>query len=105
MPADKLPLVLVLADDSEHVVDVDQRDHAAAEAMDLGAETARRVTRIRYLGWSAAKRAGVTKLPWEKFNATECVAVDVAPGYTPPGDDGPSADGLDPGRPGQSDAG
>jgi hypothetical protein len=105
MPADKLPFVLVMADDTEHTVDVDQRDHAAAEAVDLGPDCGRKVTRMRYLGWSAAKRAGVTKLPWEKFNATECVAVDVSPDWVAPGEDGPSADDLDPGRPGQSDAG
>jgi len=105
MPADKLPFVLVMADDTEHQVDIDQRDHAAAEAMDLGPDSGKRVTRMRYLGWSAARRAGVTKSTWEKFNTTECVAVDVSPDYQPPGDDEQSADHLDPGRPGQSAAG
>lgn len=104
--AGDVTFLVSLADGTEHTVEIDQRDHAAAEAADLPATTPSRVTRMRFLAWSGGKRAGAWRMPWQQFNTTSCLNVDVHPDWTPPAeDDDESADELDPGRPGQSAAG
>jgi hypothetical protein len=101
-----MQLLLEMADGTEHTVTLDQRDHAAAEAEDLPATSSSRVTRMRFLGWSAGKRAGLLRMPWQQFNESSCVNVDVHPDWTAPAEeDDESADHLDPGRPDQSAAG
>lgn len=80
----------------------DQRDIAAAEAADAYAD----MTRARFLGWSAAKRAGLYTGTWEKFNTHE--AVEVVSGEITDRDAAAAAeagDGLDPGQAGQSAGG
>jgi hypothetical protein len=68
----------------------DQRDLAAVEAADMPGP----VSRLRYVAWSALRRAG-SKLPWEEFNARCIAVVEVGEVGT---DDGEDEQGLDPGR-------
>lgn len=97
--ATRIPVVIELADGTQHRVTVDQRDFAAAEAKDLYAGTPKQVIRTRFLAWSALTRDGGTKAPWEKFNASDCVSAEVDPEWSAAD---PPADDLDPGSPDQS---
>lgn len=102
---EQIPVDVILDGDSTpHRVVVDQRDFAKAEAMGLFSDSPQRVTRTRYLAWSAAHRAGVTKLPWPKFNDEQLVHAEVAPEYEAPADDSAEPD-LDPGRSDQTAGG
>jgi hypothetical protein len=95
----RVPIDLVLHDGTEHQVIVDQRDFAAAEAKDLFAHSPQVTTRTRFMAWNAAKRAGLTKVTWEKWNATECESAEVSADHQ---EEPAGADELDPGRKGQS---
>lgn len=100
MPVQRVPMLLWLEGQQEvQRVIVDQRDFAAAEGAGYPDGDERRVVRIRYLAWSAARRAGVTKTTWSRFNDSECMHAEVDPGYDDE-DDG-EGDSLDPGRPDQ----
>lgn len=102
---EQIPVDVVLdGDPTVHRVIVDQRDFAKAEAHGLFADTKQQVTRTRYMAWSAATRAGLTKLPWPKFNDDLLVNAEVAPEYEVPADDSAEVD-LDPGRPDQTAGG
>jgi hypothetical protein len=88
------------AADSVRVL-VDQRDMAAAEAVDLGPDCGRYATRTRFLSWNAGKRAGHWSMPWPEFNETRCVQAEVAHDEPVPS----APDDLDPGRKDQTDGG
>lgn len=70
----------------------DQRDLAAVEARE---DVDRQFTRIRFIAWHAAKRAGQYTGTWERWNSTDCVEAGDE-------DEAESGEGLDPGRPEQS---
>ncbi|HYH31092.1 MAG TPA: hypothetical protein VD903_11955 [Pseudonocardia sp.] len=81
-------------------IESDQRDLAAFELQPFGApfhEMHKVIfTSMRWLAWHAAKRAGLTKLAWEKWDAT-CVEVTDLESEVPD-------DAADPGQRGRSDA-
>lgn len=91
----RIPVLITMGDGTQHEVVVDQRDFAAAEAKELFSDTRMPATRTRFMAWNAARREGVYKGTWEKFNTADCQEADAA---DPEGDD----DGLDPGRPAPS---
>jgi hypothetical protein len=83
-------------DGSDFEVTADQRDWAAMEAKEF--PPAATATRVRFMVWSAARRAGQIKDGWERFNSTTCVSVEAQE------DESEDEEGLDPGRRGASAA-
>ena len=94
---EKIKIAVELDAGETFVVAADQRDLAALEAADIPEGM---FTRIRYLAWRAAKRAGRYAGTWEAWNTTDCVHA----GDVPDGDEGEGEQRLDPGRKAPSDA-
>lgn len=88
----------------EFVVVADQRDAAKWEVQPFGWPLTQivekgGVTFFRFVGWSAATRAGKTALTWDKFGDA-CVSVTNITGDDE--EEGIPADAADPGRPARS---
>jgi hypothetical protein len=77
MPAIRTELEIEMEDGETYRVVADQRDFARWEGQDFY-DPDRKNMMTRFIGWSAAKRQGKTRLPWEPFNI-ECVQVGSAP--------------------------
>jgi hypothetical protein len=90
------PLIATMDDGSQIKVVADQRDVARWEVQPFGTSLeqarSRSFTFLRFMAWNAARRGGLTKLPWERFD-DECADVDVEAGAVI------AADAEDPGRP------
>lgn len=78
--------------DGETLVVADQRDYAAAEALE-GVFQRRPHTWVRAIAYAACIRTGKYVGTWEQFNSQDCI--EASDQEAPAGDD----DGLDPGRP------
>lgn len=71
MPAIQFEIEVQMEGGEQFTVVADQRDLARYEVQPFYS-LARRMTMMRFLGWSASYRQGRTKLPWEKFDE-QCV--------------------------------
>jgi len=90
-------LEVTLEDGTAFTAVADQRDMAAWEAHPDN-DGMRQLTVVRFLAWSAARRAGQYKGPWKAFNEQDCVqAIDPEVSESDESD-GEGEEGLDPGR-------
>lgn len=84
-----------LEDGTDFEVSADQRDVAKWETQPFGTPLNQVASRLftyqRFIAWSAAKRQGLTKLDWPKFDE-QCVCVDAIAGEA-------EADAENPGNP------
>jgi hypothetical protein len=84
-----------MEDGTEFDVTADQRDIAHWEIQPFGCPFVNFISRatafFRYVAWNAARRQGLTKLDWEKFDA-QCV-------YVRDSDTEEDAEAEDPGTP------
>jgi hypothetical protein len=88
-----LKFLAEMDDGTSHEVTVDQRDFAKWEAQPF-ADEALIHTRLRFLTFSAMKRAGLTSAQWPEFN--ERLLVDT--GIQEDEEEAEDEQGLDPGR-------
>jgi hypothetical protein len=95
----QLEFRVVMDGGKEHNVVADQRDLARWQVQDFAADKGRDIVMVRFLGWSAMTRQGLTKASWDTFNEIDCVDVSDVSGAE--GDD----ESLDPGQPGASGTG
>jgi hypothetical protein len=89
-----MPMRAQLADGTEIEATVDQRDWAALEAAQGNGTVVGSITSVRFLTWSALRRAKEYTGAWEKFNGTDCVHVE---DLTPDDEDTGDEESLDPG--------
>lgn len=72
-----LPFTVRMDDGSTHNVVADDRDWARLEAEPFSDDPSMKVTRTRFLCWSVLTRRGAYTKPFDQFNLTDCVTIDV----------------------------